>query len=300
MITYSIIIPHKNTTALLQRCLDSIPKRGDIQIIIIDDNSDSDKVDFSIFPGLNGKNTEVYFTKEGKGAGYARNIGLQHAKGKWLIFADSDDLFVEDAFGIFDSYADSDNTLIYFNVTGRYSDNLEKVHDRVKYVTRLFDKYDGSQLRLNDLKYGWVGPVAKMYSKNLISKYNITFDEVMASNDMMFSLKTAFYAGDLVSISKDTVYCVTYREESLTSIKNYSSYLCRYKVTLSANTFLKNRGLYKYRHFLFSKIVNSIQFGLLKPFELIYLAIKSNNNPFSNMVNYISKRIEILHISSVV
>ena len=46
---YSIIIPHKNIPELLQRCLDSIPKREDIQIIVVDDNSDTNKVDFNSF-----------------------------------------------------------------------------------------------------------------------------------------------------------------------------------------------------------------------------------------------------------
>lgn len=73
---YSIIIPHKNTPRLLERCLYSIPTWDEIQIIIIDDNSNSESVDFSHFPGNGRKNTEVLFTKEGKGAGYARNIGL--------------------------------------------------------------------------------------------------------------------------------------------------------------------------------------------------------------------------------
>ena len=39
MINYSIIIPHKNIPNLLQRCLDSIPNREDVQIIVVDDNS---------------------------------------------------------------------------------------------------------------------------------------------------------------------------------------------------------------------------------------------------------------------
>ena len=77
---YSIIIPHKNTPRLLERCLYSIPTWDEIQIIIIDDNSNSESVDFSHFPGNGRKNTEVLFTKEGKGAGYARNIGLSHAR----------------------------------------------------------------------------------------------------------------------------------------------------------------------------------------------------------------------------
>ena len=93
MINYSIIIPHKNIPDLLLRCLDSIPRRDDIQIIIVDDNSNPQKVDFENFPGLGDPCVEVYFTKEGKGAGYARNVGLKYAKGKWLFFADSDDTY---------------------------------------------------------------------------------------------------------------------------------------------------------------------------------------------------------------
>ena len=63
MINYSIIIPHKNIPNLLQRCLDSIPNREDVQIIVVDDNSDPNIVDFDKFPGLNRSNVEVIFTK---------------------------------------------------------------------------------------------------------------------------------------------------------------------------------------------------------------------------------------------
>ena len=66
MINYSIIIPHKNIPNLLQRCLDSIPNREDVQIIVVDDNSDPNIVDFDKFPGLNRSNVEVIFTKEGE------------------------------------------------------------------------------------------------------------------------------------------------------------------------------------------------------------------------------------------
>ena len=49
MINYSIIIPHKNIPNLLQRCLDSIPNREDVQIIVVDDNSDPNIVDLISF-----------------------------------------------------------------------------------------------------------------------------------------------------------------------------------------------------------------------------------------------------------
>ena len=44
--SYSIIIPHKNTPKFLQRCLDSIPQREDLEVIVVDDNSDPNIVDF--------------------------------------------------------------------------------------------------------------------------------------------------------------------------------------------------------------------------------------------------------------
>lgn len=64
MYTYNIIIPHKNSPKLLQRCLDSIPRRDDLHIIVVDDNSDSDKVDFEHFPGYDRNDVELIFTKE--------------------------------------------------------------------------------------------------------------------------------------------------------------------------------------------------------------------------------------------
>lgn len=66
MINYSIIIPHKNIPNLLQRCLDSIPNREDVQIIVVDDNSDPNIVDFDKFPGLNRSNVEVILQKKEK------------------------------------------------------------------------------------------------------------------------------------------------------------------------------------------------------------------------------------------
>lgn len=90
-IVYSVIIPHKDIPCLLQRCLDSIPPRDDVQIIVVDDNSSPDIVDFAHFPGRDRTDVEILFTKEGGGAGYARNCGLAGAKGKWLVFADADD-----------------------------------------------------------------------------------------------------------------------------------------------------------------------------------------------------------------
>ena len=111
MSVISIIIPHHNTPTLLQRCLDSIPADKGIQVIVVDDNSDPTKVDFEKFPGKVRPDVEIFLTKEGRGAGYARNVGLQHAKGDWLLFADSDDYFVQGFYDVIRKYIDNDTDM---------------------------------------------------------------------------------------------------------------------------------------------------------------------------------------------
>jgi len=91
MINYSIIIPHKNISQLLERCLRSIPSREDLEIIVVDDNSSHEEIanikHFQSQPDI--PDFLLLLTSEGKGAGFARNRGVERAKGKWVVFADA-------------------------------------------------------------------------------------------------------------------------------------------------------------------------------------------------------------------
>ena len=120
-INYSFIIPHHNTPELLKRLVDSIPPRHDVELIIVDDNSDVDKK-----PNISRNDIKLYFIDKDhtKGAGRARNVGLEHAIGKWLIFADADDFFVKNAFCIVREYAYSDADVVYFKAESVFSDNV--------------------------------------------------------------------------------------------------------------------------------------------------------------------------------
>lgn len=211
-ITYSIIIPHKNSPDLLRRCLDSIPHREDVQIIVVDDNSDSSKVDFTPFPGMNESNTEVYFTKEGRGAGYARNVGLKYAKGKWLLFVDADDYFVEGFISHLDKYRDSEYDIVFFRTTSIYPDTGEMA------MRHLFDeeciKEAINNGNFNKLRYQRTSPVSKMIRCSLVKDNQVFFDEVIAANDALFSIKTGYYACK-VAADCNAIYVITVRKGSL-------------------------------------------------------------------------------------
>ena len=163
MFSYTIIIPHKNCPDLLKRCVDSIPVRDDVQIIVVDDNSDEDKK-----PSLERKGMEVVLldASSSKGAGRARNVGLKHAKGKWLLFADADDY---------------------------YTDNLSK----------FLDKYAANaELRL---RYSVWTPWTRMVKREMVDANHITFDELPATNDKMFCLYCSYHART-IAVESDVLY----------------------------------------------------------------------------------------------
>ena len=121
--TYSFVIPHKNTSSLLKRCISSIPRRRDIQIIIIDDNSNEQNLK-EAEKYAKEKHVDFISLKESKGAGYARNLGISKAEGKWLLFADADDFYSKDFIKTIDLYKDSNLEILYFSVYSVDSNTL--------------------------------------------------------------------------------------------------------------------------------------------------------------------------------
>lgn len=213
-INFSIIIPTKNIPDLLQRCLESIPQRSDIEIIVVDDNSDREIVDVKNYPGTNNQQVKIIFLPESKGAGYARNIGLTIAKGKWILFADSDDYFSEKFSDILDRYINSEYDIIFLNYERVDSVTKEKIHVyRQSFIT---SKNLNDKLLENKLRFVMGPPWCKMITHHLIKKYNVKFDEVAKHNDTMFSLKIGYYA-DRIFIDPEIAYYNTQREGSITT-----------------------------------------------------------------------------------
>ena len=199
-INYTIIIPHRNCPDLLNRCLASIPQREDIQIIVVDDNSDEAKK-----PSVSRNNVEVILldAANSKGAGRARNVGLEYAKGKWLLFADADDYYTECLSTILDKYVDDDKTDIVYLNAEIFDDNNNL---RGCGVNRLIDNYlsqkDYAEL---ELRYGFWTPWSRMVKNEVVKSNKIRFDEIPAGNDMMFGLKTSKYS-KTISVEPSVAY----------------------------------------------------------------------------------------------
>lgn len=97
MIDFSFIVPVYNVEKYLERCIDSILNQSyeNFEIILIDDGStdNSGKI-CDKYSELDSR-IIVYHT-ENKGLSQARNKGIKASKGKYIIFLDSDDYWIDD------------------------------------------------------------------------------------------------------------------------------------------------------------------------------------------------------------
>ena len=88
----SIIIPVYNQEELIDKCLDSIPLKENIEIIVVNDAS-TDETSNNVLKYMFNSNKKIKLIncKENRGAGISRNIGLDEAVGEYVMFLDSDD-----------------------------------------------------------------------------------------------------------------------------------------------------------------------------------------------------------------
>lgn len=244
--TYSFIIPHHNSPELLNRCLDSIPQREDIQIIVVDDNSAEDKR-----PCIKRDDVEVIYidAEHTKGAGRARNYGLKAAKGKWLLFADCDDSYIEGFIDVLDKYNNKQVDVIYYNFEYRDGNNGKELTELEwkKYI----EQFDKSKNSIACIKFRHNVPWTKMVDRNFIYKNNIQFEESQNGNDIFFSMLVGYFSRQ-IEVIKQPIYTYYRNNNSIqTSKPSLEGRICKFQHMLQLNCFFKYIGHTEYKYKLF-------------------------------------------------
>lgn len=243
MINYSIIIPYRDKYDMLLKAVKSVPDREDIQIIIID-NSNTPLAEGKI-PHKNNANVLFLTSDPTLGAGRARNEGLKHVEGRWLLFLDADDYFTTEAFPAFDKYMDEDYCIVFFNPTSIKLNNGQEAKRHVNYANKVAHYFKTGEEEW--LRYRWEVPWSKLFKSSFVLSGGFTFDELRVSNDAWFSLMTG-HAAKKITADKTTVYVVTAGENgsSLTRQKSKENWFTRFQVMVRINQFLKSVGKYDY------------------------------------------------------
>ncbi|RXJ02251.1 glycosyltransferase family 2 protein [Anaerobacillus alkaliphilus] len=281
MVNLSIIIPHYNSVALLDKLLKSIPNSKEIQVIVVDDQSNGrEKEEFlKLIMKFKKKNVEFHYNNTlNKSAGACRNIGLNQAIGKWLLFADSDDYFLEGFYDTLQAYFNTENDVIFFRPISIELDT-GKVSDRHLTYTKILDEQKhGSPYSELLLRYRFYVPWSKLLKTSYVKNNDIFFDEVIASNDVMFSTKVGYYMSKF-DVSERVIYCVTRSKGSLTRTVSNKVFDARLNVFINYYKFLKNN--LRSQDFAFLNIssigylISSFRFGVRKGIS-VFIKLRLN------------------------
>lgn len=189
MVAISIIVPAYNVGLYLQDCLDSVRGQtfADWELILVDDGSTDSTGE------IGRKNASIdkrikFYHKANSGVSSSRNFGLEQATGKYVMFLDSDDLLhpriLELLYGrmqsgmmlsacLYEPFIQS--PVDFANYSGVTSCTILGVSDM--YIA----------LNQADILHS---PGAKLYSRFIIEKYSIRFNEKLAlGEDLCFNLE---------------------------------------------------------------------------------------------------------------
>lgn len=202
----SVIVPVYNAEKYLQRCIDSILTQTfiDFELLLIDDGS-KDKSGEICDEYANRDNRVKVFHKENGGASSARNLGLDYANGKYVVFVDSDDYisasYLDCFYQILLKYNDVDLIIqspIYTSTNGALKSREipSKVYDGVNILSDF----------VTDGNLDFTEPHSKLFRLNLIQENNIRFNEkVIVGEDGIFIACFLRYCKMIIS-SEDVGY----------------------------------------------------------------------------------------------
>lgn len=187
----SVIVPIYNQEKYLEQCMKSIRRQTlkDIEIICVDDGS-TDRSLSMIRKMAAGDSRILILTEENAGAGVARNKGLAHAKGEYITFLDSDDIFEPDMLEKLYDKAEKENLDVVVSRADSFDDASGKVegmpwslHDEWLPDFQPFSALDVEK-NFFEIFVWW--PWDKLYKRSFIEKTGIRFQPLRTTNDLFF------------------------------------------------------------------------------------------------------------------
>ena len=188
----SVVIPTYNNLPLLKEMIISIISQDfiDWELILVDDGSTKEVID--LIKDYESKDSRITFKlrdRQPKGAQTCRNIGLNLAKGKYIIFFDSDDLIEPFCFTQRVNFMNKNQNLDFAIFPAA------SFIDSKNNIQRLY----GNKKSKNDLRDFIIGNLPfvvwnNIYKRDFLLKSNISWDEnVECLQDTCFNFEVLLH-----------------------------------------------------------------------------------------------------------
>lgn len=212
----SVIVPIYNAEKNLEKCIKSIRNQSysNIEVILVNDGSIDNSLD--ICYKASTEDSRIYVIDiENSGVSFARNKGIENAKGEYCCFVDSDDwLEKEHIKKLVFNIKNTDGV-----ISGYIKDSGLR-QDKYKLTSMIVD--------LNELEGKTVGKI--FWDGYVHPCWNKLFKrDILLKNNLVFEHK--------IHISEDSLFCIRYLEccKSVAVMSDTTYHYCidKYEVSLS-------------------------------------------------------------------
>ncbi len=215
VIDVTIIVPVYNVEHYLRKCLDSLVNQDydnkKYEILIVNDASTDKSINVIYEYHKQYSNISVYDLKKNGGVSNARNIGIENAKGQYLMFCDADDYYDTNAISIMMSYVKKEKAdfimanyyitnginKISVDVSGYFSNMIISREEIVSYMT--------------------LTSSAKLIKKDLFINNNISYPTDLKRCEELSVIPIVAYFANKAVVIKDTLYYYYQRSDSVSN-----------------------------------------------------------------------------------
>lgn len=303
-ILISIIVPVYNTEKWIGECLFSILSQSiiEIEIICINDGSiDKSKKILKKFAFLDCR--IIIINQENKGLAATRNVGINFALGKYILFLDSDDMFQNGTLNELINIINKKKVeVIYFDAYLLFMPGMPYNKNKVNYYRRKksYGYLSGKDLFSNIILNESFSDSAclMMINRTWLNENKIKFIEGIIYEDSIFTIQVLMKAAHTFHINKK-YYIYRIRSNSImsTDLKpiNLYSRLIGYKEFIKI---YENEKLSKYQQKALLKYIKMIERNIKK----FKHKIKKNEWKFfcekKNVTNY--EKILLILVSEII
>lgn len=257
----SVIVPVYNVERYLNRCVKSIVSQtyNNLEIILVDDGSTDNS----------GKLCEDFkdarikvIHKENEGLGKARNTGIKHATGKYIMFVDSDD-YIDNTMvaNLYKSLREHRADTCIGGFKRVFANKIEEYKNKYsnqtfygkEILTEVLPKMFGKNSKNDD--HIEMSAWKVLFDSQIIKKYNISFpsEREFISEDIIFDTEY-FPKAHAVTMSEDIGYNYCDNEGSLTTRYNSNRFALQKKLFLEL---LKRSRMLKIHDLSYQRIANT-------------------------------------------
>ncbi len=208
----SVIVPVFNAEKYLPDCLESIlfQTLTDFEVIVVDDASTDQSLTVAeSFRARDGRLKVISLPTNTGNPSVPRNVGLENSHGKYIFFADNDDLLVNNALETFWNTAENFDADVVYTECGYLSDeNFQNLtvtaldKNSAPVASPMFESADIGERVEKFLRtaYGWA-PWAKFVRRDLLVANKIFFPRVTIAEDVLWSFKVTCAAKKFLRVS---------------------------------------------------------------------------------------------------